>query len=150
MIKYICYLLVISALAYSDEIPKKILYPTDSDSVNYQDVLCLKNGLSALEISDSMLKALASVALTRTQFDCNKELIKVENQFNEGLTISVMNAPKTIKGTLLAQDFQITKLEYEMAKMKKETADEINKKKKKYEIAKALFGEYWKNLGYAD
>jgi hypothetical protein len=150
MNKSIISILCLCFVAYSGEIPNRTLHPGIPDTINYQDILNTENGLKSLKISDSMLKALSSVASTRRSIDCNKNLEIIEKQFHENLTIGVMNCPKIIKGTLLAQKYNITKLEYEISILKKDKAETIDQKRKQFELAKSAFLEYWNKLILTD
>lgn len=84
------------------------------------------------------------------QSGVNEKLIEIEKKYAESLTIGVMNFPKIVKGTLIAQNYEIEKLKLENAKLRNLKKDEIIKIEEKYNKEKKELLEYWNKLRLSD
>ena len=152
-IMIICSIIAISVSAYGD-LELKPVHPDESAHYTYNERFSSMRSLESLTTLKSALDSFRKLTETAAGKIPRETLGQIGNTSWEMQHLGFVNHVRTLKGTILKQEYLIKKLRYELAQIKSKLG-EINQRdllqiKREYEKAEGQFQEFWDTFGIAD
>ncbi len=140
-------------LAYA-QLNLRPVHPDESARQTFEQRFSLDQALSSLEILRASLQSFQKLT-EEVEGKISKERLKeIGNTDWEMQNLGFRNHPKSIEGALRKQDYQIKKLQYQLAEAQNregtKNLNDLLEAKKVYDQAEKDFQEFWKNFRVAD
>jgi hypothetical protein len=140
-------------LAYA-QLDLRPVHSDESAHQTFEQRFSLDQALSSLEIIRASLQSFQKLT-EEVQGKVSREKLKeIGNTDWEMQNLGFRNYPKSIEGALRKQDYQIKKLQYQLAEARNKegmkNSTELLDAKKAYQQAEKDFQEFWKNFRIAD
>ncbi len=136
------------------ELTLKPIHPDESVEHTLNQRFSLEYSLQNLEQINSSLDSFAKLTEISKNKISKKQLEKIGNTDWEIQNLGFTNWSKTIKGTLLKQEYLIKKLEYEIAKKRLKLGEinkpELIKSEKEYKRVEKAFQTFWNSFFIGD
>jgi hypothetical protein len=155
--KSICLLLLISLLvsiSIYGQLRLKDRHPDEPASYTFNERFSAKRAIAHLKQIDGSLQSFRLLTeLGKTKFS-QAEMAKIGHTEPDAQTLGFYNLVHAIEGTVRKQEYQIKKLEYELAQAKfddgKIRAKEFAQKKFAYQKAEKDFQAFWDKFQVSD
>jgi len=136
------------------ELDLKPVHPDENAEYTYNQRFSTENALQRLKQIESALQSFTQLTDISRNLISKDKLKKIGNTEGDIQTLGFMNWPGAIKGTILKQDYLISKLRYDLAQKKLKlgeiNSEEVLAAQKEYEKAEREFQAYWNSFGVGD
>ena len=150
----IVFLLTIITVPVIGQLKLKDRHPDEPARHTFHERFSLKNSLSAVKQIDKAFESFRKLTGRSRERLSHEEISKIGNMSSEAQSLGFHNWVGAVEGTLRKQNYQIQKLEFELAQAKYETGkigeDELEKEEIRYKKAEKEFKRFWDSFTIAD